>query len=243
MARTPSDDDARAQRARTQRLGQGLARWERTSVGVRVTTDALASLPASRWTVLQGLRWPEGLRGDADHVVVGRSGIYVVDTKNWSGPVRVKGGMLIQAGQVRGVGGAVDAAGHVAALLDRRTAGCVHPVVCVARDEPIVGVVDDVFVCSTWNVRELLQSRPRVLSRRRARAVVRELRAGLRPSRVGTRAGGSRSARAGSGGDSVVKDMLRAGALLAVFAVVVSNPDVVTEPATWLGERLADLGG
>jgi hypothetical protein len=241
MAGTPSDDDARAQRALSQRLGQGLVGWERSTVGERVTTDALASLPARRWTVLRGMRWPASVRGQADHVVVGRSGIYVIDTKNWSGTVRVKGGMLLQAGQVRGVAGAVDAAGHVAGLLDRRTAEHVHAVVCLARDEPVVGVVDDVFVCSTWNVRELLQSRPRTLSRRRVKAAARELRAELRPSRA--RVGGHRSARAGSGGDSVLKDLFRAGVLLAGFAVVASSPDLVTEPAMWLGEHLAQLGG
>ena len=238
MAGTPSDDDARAQRARTQRLGQGLAAWERTTVGERVTTDALSSLPRRRWTVLRGLRWPEGRRGSADHVVVGRSGIYVIDTKNWSGPVRVRGGVLLQGGQVRGVRSALDTAGHVAGLLDRRTAASVHAVVCLARDEPVVGVVDDVFVCSTWNVRELIQSRPRALSRRRARAATRELRAALRPTRAGVRGGSSRSARAGSGGESVLKDLVRAGVLLAAFAAVVANPDVVTEPATWVGEQV-----
>lgn len=238
MAGTPSNDEERRQRARTQRLGQGLVPWERTTVGVRVTTDALAALPAGRWTVLHGLRWPEGLRGSADHVVVGRSGVYVIDTKNWSGTVRVKGGLLLQGGQVRGVSGAADAAAHVAGLLDRRLACSVHAVVCVARDEPVVGVVEDVFVCSTWNIRELLQSRPRSLSRRRARAAVRELRAELRPGRIGARGPGHRSARAGSSGDSLVKDVVRAGALLVAFAVVASNPDVITEPVAWLGERL-----
>lgn len=242
MAGTPADDHARTRRARAQRLGQGLAPWERTTVGEGVTTDALASLPGRRWTVLHGLRWPEHLRGSAGHVVIGPSGIYVIDTKNWSGPVRVRGGMLLQDGQVRGVGTANAAAAHVAGLLDRRTASQVHAVVCLARDEPVVGVVDGVFVCSTWNVRELLQSRPRALSRRRVRAAARELRAGLRPRGVGADGSAHRSARAGSGGDSVLKDLVRAGALLAAFAVVVSHPAVVTEPVAWVGERLSQLG-
>jgi hypothetical protein len=241
MARTPSDDESRAERARTQRLGQGLAQWERTAVGVQVTTDALAALPSRRWTVLRAPRWPEDQRGGADHVVVGRSGIYVIDTKNWSGTVRVKNGMLLQGGQVRGVTGVTRAAEHVADLLDRRTADCVRAVVCLARDEPVVGVADDVFVCSAWNVRELLQSRPRALSRRRARAVVRQLRAELRPQRA--RGGGHRSVRAGSGRENVLLDLLKAGLLLAGLAVVASNPELVTEPVGWLGDRLAQLGG
>jgi hypothetical protein len=241
MAGTPSDDEERAQRARTQRLGQGLAQWERTTVGVRITTDTLAALPPRRWTVLRGLRWPEELHGSVDHVVVGRSGIYVIDTKNWSGQVRVKNGMLLQGGQVRGVTGAGQAAEHVAGLLDRRTAATVRAVVCLARDEPIVGVVDEVFVCSTWNVRELLQSRPRALSRRRAKAVVRQLRTELRPHRAN--GGGHRSVRAGSGRENIVKDLLKAGVLMAGLVVVLSNPELVTEPAEWIGDRLADLVG
>lgn len=250
MAGTPSEDpsyelhdDARRQRARIQRLGQGLAQWERTSVGVRVTTDALASLPPRRWTVLRELRWPDGVRGSADHVVVGRGGIYVIDTKNWSGKVRVVDGVLLQGGQIRGVSAVADAAREVAERLDRRTARSVHAVVCVARDEPVVGVADGVFVCSTWNVRELLESRPRALSRRRARATARQLRAELRAGRAGREVAAHRSARAGSGGDSVIKDVLRAGALLAAFAVVVSNPEAVTEPISWVGDQVLHRGG
>lgn len=243
MAGTPSDettgDGARRQRAHIQRLGQGLAQWERTSVGVRVTTDALAALPARRWTVLRGLRWPGGGRGCADHVVVGRSGIYVIDTKNWSGTVRVVDGTLLQGGQIRGVSGVAEAARQVAQALDARTARSVHAVVCLARDEPVVGVVDGVFVCSTWNVRELLQSRPRALSRRRAGAAVRQIRAELRPSRAGVEGARHRSARAGSGHDSVVKDLLRTGALLTAFVVVVSNPHVVTEPVGWVSAQVS----
>lgn len=184
MAGMPSGDvtgeDARRQRAHIQRLGQGLAQWERSAVGVRATGDALAALP-SHWTVLHA-RGRE--RGGADHVVVGRGGVYVIGSKNWSGQVRVVDGALLHEGRVRGVSGVALAARQVADLLDRRTARSVHAVLCVARDEPLAGVVDGVLVCSTWNVRELLQSRPRALSRRRTTATVRQVWAGLRPSRA-----------------------------------------------------------
>lgn len=239
MAGTPTDDDARRERARIQRLGQGLVHWQRTSVGERVTTDALAALPARRWTVLPGLRWPGDER--ADHVVVGRGGVFVVATRNWPGRVTVVDGVLRQGGQVRGVTPAAAAAETVAGLLDRRTAGTVRPVLCIARDEPVAGVVDGVLVCSTWNVRELLLSRPRALSRRQARAAVRELEVALRPTRRGVRR--ARSTRPGSGGDSVVRDLVKAGALLVVFAGVASRPEVVTDTVDWLGDRIAHLGG
>lgn len=239
MAGTPADDDARRERARIQRLGQGLVHWQRTSVGERVTTDALAALPVRRWTVLHGLRWPADER--ADHVVVGRGGVFVVATRNWSGRVTAVDGVLRQGGQVRGVTSTAAAAESVADLLDRRTARTVWPVLCVARDEPVAGVVDGVLVCSTWNVRELLLSRPRALSRRQARAAVRELETALRPARHGVRR--ARSARPGSGGDSVVRDLVKAGALLVVLAGVVSRPEVVTETIDWLGDRVSHVGG
>lgn len=239
MAGTPADDDARRERARTQRLGQGLLAWQRSTVGEQATSDALASLPVRRWSVLRGLRWPTDEPVGADHVVVGRGGVFVIDTKNWTGRVTVGDGVLRQAGQVRGVAGTAAAAEIVARLLERRTARAVWPVLCVSRDEPVAGVVDGVLVCSTWNVRELLLSRPRALSRRQRRAAVRELEEALRPARHGARR--HRSTRPGSGRDSVVRDLARAGVLLVAFAAVVSRPDVVTDTVDWVGDRISAL--
>lgn len=240
MAGTPADDDARRERARTQRLGPGVLPWQRTA-GEQATSDALASLPVRHWSVLRGLRWPADDPAAADHVVVGRSGVFVIDTKNWAGRVRVSNGVLRQDGRVRGVAGTAAAAETVARLLERRTARAVWPVLCVARDEPVAGVVDGVLVCSTWNIRELLLSRPRALSRRQLRAAARDLEEALRPARRGGRV--SRSTRPGAGRDSVVRDLARAGLLVLAFGAVVSRPELVTDTVDWVGDRISHLSG
>ena len=58
------------------------------------------------------VRWPGRRRANLDHVVVGPSGVFVVDTKNWSGRIEVRVGVLRQDGRSRekAVTGVADAA-------------------------------------------------------------------------------------------------------------------------------------
>jgi hypothetical protein len=62
-------------------LGGGdIGRWERGAAGERRTALVLESLPGRRWSVWHDLAIP-GSRANIDHVVVGRTGVWVVDTK------------------------------------------------------------------------------------------------------------------------------------------------------------------
>jgi hypothetical protein len=60
--------------------GRDPGRWRRGAEGERATAALLATLSPRRWTVWHDLRVPRS-RANIDHLVVGRTGIWVVDTK------------------------------------------------------------------------------------------------------------------------------------------------------------------
>ncbi len=60
--------------------GRDLERWQRAAEGERRTGLLLDGLPSRGWTVRHDLRVP-GARANIDHVVIGRTGVWVVDTK------------------------------------------------------------------------------------------------------------------------------------------------------------------
>jgi hypothetical protein len=71
-----------------------LARSWKGAVGEEMVAGELGRLPAPH-VVLHGL--PRGRDGvaDIDHVVIGPSGVFVVETKNWSGAVTIEQGRLL----------------------------------------------------------------------------------------------------------------------------------------------------
>lgn len=54
--------------------------WEEGAEGERKTAQQLSKLPPG-WRVWHDLNGP---RGNIDHLVVGRGGVFVLDTKNWT---------------------------------------------------------------------------------------------------------------------------------------------------------------
>lgn len=121
------------------------------AAGEEFVARELARLPAGH-LVLHGVRLGAV---DLDHVVLGPAGLFVVETKNWSGPVTVQGGRILLGGrepdrpplaQVRGAADALRR--HLAgAGLGRLT---VQPIVtfvsdaCLDREE--IGV-EGVVLC------------------------------------------------------------------------------------------------
>jgi hypothetical protein len=69
------------------RTGRDIDRWRRGAAGERRTAELLDGLPSRRWAVWHDLRVP-GSRSNIDHVVAGRTGIWVVDTKSTRAAVR-----------------------------------------------------------------------------------------------------------------------------------------------------------
>jgi hypothetical protein len=64
--------------------------------GEAVVRGLLAPLQREGWRLLHKRRWPGTRRGDIDHLVVGPGGVFVLDSKNWRGDVRLVGGRLWQ---------------------------------------------------------------------------------------------------------------------------------------------------
>lgn len=62
-------------------------RWRRGAEGEQRTAEILAALPHRRWAVWHDLAMP-GSRANIDHVVAGRTGVWVIDTKTTRAEVR-----------------------------------------------------------------------------------------------------------------------------------------------------------
>jgi hypothetical protein len=134
--------------------------WEKGAEGESQTAAALAQL-GPEWTCWHDLRWPGRRWANIDHLAIGPAGIFVIDSRNWSGAIIVKDGVLRQNGYRRepAVAGCADSALAVGKLLPRYM-DRVSPVLCFVRDEPVKGWARDVMLCSTTNLVAMLTSRP-----------------------------------------------------------------------------------
>jgi hypothetical protein len=81
-------------------------RWLRGAAGERATAELLARLPGRRWAVMHDLDIP-GHRANIDHLVIGPTGTWVVDTKTARAAVRTGwwsvriGGRKLDSGPTR----------------------------------------------------------------------------------------------------------------------------------------------
>lgn len=122
--------------------GRDIDRWRRGAEGERRTAEILEQLPPRRWSVWHDLGVP-GSRANVDHVVVGRTGVWVIDSKTSRTPVRAGwrsaevGGRRLDTGPVRWE------AEQVASRLERRLEGVldravtVRPIVAVHEPPPL----------------------------------------------------------------------------------------------------------
>ena len=138
---------------------------DRRAEGAEGAARVLAELPTLGWRVFHDMRWPGRRFANIDHVVVGPTGVFVIDTLAWPGNIEVRDGVLRQDGRRRdrSVLAASDAVEALAELLPGLDAKAVHAVLCFDRDEPVFGWAGDVMVCSPANLVTLLASRPSVL--------------------------------------------------------------------------------
>jgi len=185
---------------------------------------ALEALPRERWRVLHDVPWPGRPREVIEHVVVGPAGVFVIDTKTWSGTVTVRAGVLrldkySRQGALTHV---EEAARAVSAHL--RTARCpVRPVLCLVRSEPISMECDGVLVCSTATLVDLMRSQHRVLPEVQIQRLARDLSGEALPLTSATAA--PRRRRPGRG----VTYLSGALAALLVALTLVASPDAVRD--------------
>jgi hypothetical protein len=143
-----------------------IAAFFKGAAGEEAVARVLANLPAG-FEVFHSLDLGGGLlmwrRGDLDHLVIGPTGIFAIETKNWQGCVTLEQGALRVDGVLPRRPPVRQAHQAVAALqLRLGRAGIFHlpviPVVCFANDRLAGGTqtVDDVVVCNRAALRALL---------------------------------------------------------------------------------------
>ena len=177
MAGESAYDMARRKREKAARLLADAEHWERGADGEAETAKALTVLPPDRWTVLHDVRWPGRQFANIDHVVVGPSGVFVIDPKNWSGQLEVRNGVLRQNGSRRekAVAAVGDSALAVAASIPGLDPRLVHPVLCLVTPEPFLVHSHEVLVCSTTTLVQELLRQPAVLDVPSARRLFGQL--------------------------------------------------------------------
>lgn len=170
------------QRARAARLLCNAQQFERGAEGEEATAQVLTELPSGEWRVFHDVRWPGRKFANIDHVLVGPQGVFVVDTKAWTGEIEVHSGVLRQnrRRRTKAVAGATSAAQVVSELVPALAPDVVKSVLCFVRPQPVFGWVDAVMVCSTQNIVTLLTSRPRILDERAVRSTSEALAQSLR---------------------------------------------------------------
>jgi len=104
--------------------------WAVGADGERRTAEVLSRLESDGYRVLHDRRIP-GSRANIDHIVVGPTGVYVVETKSWSGAVRVRNGVIRVAGRRSAVIDQVRWEADAVAVTVPGTQ--VTPIVCVHR--------------------------------------------------------------------------------------------------------------
>ncbi len=179
-------ESARAVALRKREIADRLLRdadaYERGAAGEEATALALAELSARDWRVFHDVRWPGRRFANIDHVVVGPQGIFVIDTKAWTGHLDVRAGVLRQNGRrrMKAVASASSAAAAVRELLPELDPETVKPVLCFARLQPVFGWADELMLCSTQNLVTLLESRPRLMEEEEVAATAELLAHSLR---------------------------------------------------------------
>ena len=132
--------------------------------GEEMVAGELAHLPAA-WTILNGVLLPDGR--DVDHVAVGPQGVFIIETKHWSGEVSVAGAQSLANGRplayspVEQVRRAVNA---IARALEVRPE-VLHGVLCFAGPQfaDASTHADEVFVCSYLDLVSAISIGPAVL--------------------------------------------------------------------------------
>jgi hypothetical protein len=165
MAGESAEEVARRSREKAERMLRRAAMFEKGAQGERAVQAVLAQLPPE-WTVFHDLRWPGRLRANVDHLVIGPGGVFVVDTKNWSGTVTITDGVLRQNGRSRhwAVDSVRDAATAVAGLVPTLSPDAFVPVLCFVGDSGIHANLDGVLTCRADSLVTMLLTRPTVLS-------------------------------------------------------------------------------
>ncbi len=131
--------------------------------GEETVARILSFLPANH-TVFNDLQFDPG--GPAfDHIVVAPTGIFVIETKNWSGEITFQNGQVLCNGRAPNRPPLKQVKEEASALLDHLSAaGCpevpVHPVICFVGNPPQGGLanIGGVRICTEIDLRDLFEN-------------------------------------------------------------------------------------
>ncbi|WP_258804453.1 nuclease-related domain-containing protein [Pseudarthrobacter sp. NS4] len=140
--------------------------WDAGAVSERVVADKLSELVPRGWYVLHDVHWPGRPKANLDHVLVGPGGVVVVDTKNWTGEVRVASGVLWQGRYARtqAVEGALAQCAAVASVVSPPHRRLVRPLICMVAQPDLFGITSsDVAVAGARRLVGAIESLPPVL--------------------------------------------------------------------------------
>lgn len=236
MAEDFAMDETRHVRPRAARAAAiGDADARRAAALLR-TTHALETLDQDAWTVVKDLEWPGGRYGNVDHVVVGPSGVYVIDTKAWNGDVTVYGGRLRYEGLTHDsvVAYLAEAAAAVALLTPGVPQQQIRPVLVVSGGTGLDTHVGGVIVCSPDTLAAVLGSRVHSMSTHQISIASGQLRDHLHDRglvRVAARAGQHEVKRAKRGPEKPMRGVPVIRIAIAVWfaATLVLAPHVFTD--------------
>ena len=204
--------------------------WEAGAEGERLVAAELDALTAAGWNVLHDVRWPGRQRANLDHVLVGPGGVVVVDSKNWTGQVSVRDGVL-RAGshrKDREVEGVAAAAAAVAAVLPTGDRALVRAVLCLVQQDlaPQTSTAQ-VVVVGRARLQHLLRSLPPTLTADQVRRTTGLLRPHLGapaapPPRPRSTPARRSARRRTSVGDRLFRALVQVAALVCLAIVVVA---------------------
>lgn len=140
--------------------------WDAGAAGERVVADKLSELVPRGWYVLHDVHWPGRPKANLDHVLVGPGGVVVIDSKNWTGEVRVASGVLWQGrfARTQAVEGALAQCAAVASVLTPPHRRLVRPLICMSAQPDLFGVTEsDVAVAGSQRVVGAIEALPAVL--------------------------------------------------------------------------------
>ena len=151
--------ELRAAASRTLEMAE---KWEKGADGERATAEALSLLPPD-FVVFHDLVVP-GSKANVDHLVIGPTGVWLIDSKAYQGELRFADGTLWRGRfPMRRESATVE---WMATEVSRHLDADVRPVLCFTHAEPPVPCppLGTVEVVSVWAVAQLIQHGPVVSS-------------------------------------------------------------------------------
>jgi hypothetical protein len=164
--------------------------WDKGAEGERRTAAVLSGLAAHGYVVLDDLSIP-GSKANIDHVVVGPTGVTVIETKAYSGNLRLSNGILwhgryplkdeiaaakFETDKVRST---VDQLGMAVPV---RVLMCIHGVDAVPSDPD--GALAPIELCGPLTLLERIEASPVALTPQQVSHVVTALEQTLPPRRI-----------------------------------------------------------